>query len=119
MAFAGLREKLIQRILMKILILIIFFLTVCTAQVDLYSWTDAGGVKHFSNTPPPDTYAQQAQKQEEIKSAPKTAEQKQFETNERNQQATIKSATLEQNYQNAIYRRNNTSYVLTTLTSEP
>lgn len=32
---------------------IIFLLMVLPAGGDLYSWTDADGVKHFSNSPPP------------------------------------------------------------------
>lgn len=32
---------------------VIFLLMVLPAAGDLYSWTDANGVKHFSNEPPP------------------------------------------------------------------
>ena len=88
----------------KKLILLLFFLTVYIAHAGVYSWTDADGIRHFSDTPPPDTYAQDAQEQEEqeeVTSSPKTTEQKQFEANEKKQQSIQKRVTVKQDYQNA------------------
>jgi glutaredoxin len=44
-----------QELLMKpyIVLGVIFLMMVLPARGDLYTWTDADGVKHFSNEPPP------------------------------------------------------------------
>ena len=42
----------------------LMLLLTATAGADIYVWTDANGVKHFSNEPPPD--ARQVKQQEEI-----------------------------------------------------
>ena len=40
-----------------VIILLVWVAAAAPAGADVYSWIDADGVRHFSNTPPPDTTA--------------------------------------------------------------
>ena len=47
---------------MKTVAIIIIFVFACLTasglEAEIYSWTDENGVKHYSNTPPPDSATQ-------------------------------------------------------------